>query len=153
MRLVDRVLLRQRIEEFQQKLPGLAVNTEKIRKATRGGPPIMPAEPVHGKWNHFLLPVRYRTSGQRALGRSFLLRRRIDTAPLYQNCARNARLFGYSGGCENAEHVAQTICTVPNHPWLKDDEITYIGESLRSSADLDFEGRMELEFKSERAGA
>jgi perosamine synthetase len=136
IRCVDRILLRRRIEEFHSKLATLAANTQKLRQAIGEGSVRVPAEPLDGKWNHFMVPVGYRNAKQRELGRAFLTRRRIDTAPLYQNCARNARKFGYLGGCPKAELVAQTTCTIPNHPWLSDEEIHYIGESVRTSADL-----------------
>lgn len=136
IRLVDRVLIRQRINEFRAKLSALAANAERLREAIGRGSLCTLAEPVHGKWNHFMFPVRYGTARQRDMGRKFLLRRRVDTSPLYQNCARNARRFGYAGGCNGAELVAKTICTVPNHPWLTREDIAYIGESLRRSAEL-----------------
>lgn len=137
MRSVDQALVRKRIEDFLMKLPVLAANTQKLREAIGECPLAMPQEPQLGKWNHFMVPVRYQTAKRRERGRAFLVRRRIDTAPLYQNCARNALHFGYSGDCPLAEHAAQTVCTVPNHPWLSEQEIAYIGESLRLSADLD----------------
>jgi dTDP-4-amino-4,6-dideoxygalactose transaminase len=136
IRSVDRVLLRQRISDFRAKLPALAVNTQKLREAISATTLAMPSEPLFGTWNHFMVPVRYQTAKQREVGRAFLKRKRIDSAPLYQNCARNARRFGYEGGCPNAEHAAQTVCTIPNHAWLSEDEIGYLGESLGLSSNL-----------------
>jgi perosamine synthetase len=134
LRSVDRALLRQRIGDFRQKLPALTANTAALGKAIAGTSLTMPAEPNYGAWNHFMVPVRYETPDAREAGRKFLLSRRIDTAPLYRNCERNARHFGYAGGCPAAEQAAKTLCTVPNHSWLTSDELSYVGESLRLSA-------------------
>jgi perosamine synthetase len=134
MRSVDQVLVGQRIDAFRNKLPALAGNTKRLQDAINGSSLETPAEPTWGTWNHFMLPVRYESAKRRDAGRRFLLSRQIDTAPLYQNCARNARFYGYQGECSNAELAAQTLCTVPNHSWLNTEEITYIGESLRLSS-------------------
>lgn len=136
IRSVDLYLVTRRIREFRAKMPTLAENTEKLRNEVRGAPLVMPPEPSFAKWNHFMAPVRYKSADARDTGRRFLVKRGIDTSPLYQNCARNARWFGYEGGCPQAELAARTVCTVPNHAWLSDAEIAYIGASLRLSSDL-----------------
>jgi perosamine synthetase len=133
IRRVDQILLDKRIREFQTKLPALALNTYKLRSAIQDSPLKIPQEPAYGEWNHFMVPVRYENEEQRELGRQLLTRRRVDTSPLYQNCVRNARRFGYQHGCRRAELASETVCTVPNHTWLSEDEISYIGESLRNS--------------------
>jgi perosamine synthetase len=133
IRKVDLVLVARRVEEFRSKLPRLAENTRKLRDSIENTEIFFPAEPTFGKWNHFLVPVRFATPERRDSARRFLTRRRIDTAPLYQNCARNALRFGYTGNCPQAERVARTVCTVPNHSWLSDLELAYIGHSLKQS--------------------
>lgn len=135
IRAVDRVLVARRVQEFGQKMPALSKNTQQLREALREAPLAFPAEPSYGKWNHFLVPVRFPSKMKRESGRRFLLRRRVDTSPLFQNCARNALRFGYAGDCPKAQFVADTICTVPNHAWLSGQEIAYVGESLRLSAE------------------
>jgi len=136
IRAVDRVLVERRVQEFQKKMPLLEDNARKLRAALVDSPLAFPSEPAFGKWNHFLVPVRFPTPAKRESGRRFLVQRRVDTAPLYQNCARNAARFGYAGDCPKAERVAKTVCTVPNHAWLTKDEITYIAEALRHSVDV-----------------
>jgi dTDP-4-amino-4,6-dideoxygalactose transaminase len=81
-----------------------------------------------------MLPVRYESAAQCDAGRQFLRHRRVDTSPLYRNCVRNARRYGYRGGCLQAELASQTVCTVPNHEWLSDEEVEHIGAALRMSA-------------------
>lgn len=135
IRIVDRVLIAQRVGGFRRKLPMLAENTQALRHALRGSEIALPDEPDFGKWNHFMVPARFSSAERRDSARRFLIRRRVDTAPLYQNCARNARRFGYSGDCPKAELVARTLFTVPNHASMTSREIAYIGESLRLSAE------------------
>jgi perosamine synthetase len=135
IRKVDRVLVARRVQEFRNKLPILSANTQKLCDALKGTEIFFPAEPSFGKWNHFLLPMRFSTPHLRDSARQFLTRRRVDTAPLYQNCARNALRFGYSGDCPQAERVARTVCTVPNHSWLSEQELSYIEKSLRLSVE------------------
>ena len=79
------------------------------------------------------------------------MHRRIATAPLNQNCAQNARYFSYSYGCPQAEHAAQTPCATPNYAWSADEEIAYIGESPRLSAEHDLTGVHAMNSESERA--
>ena len=134
IRLVDRNLIGKRVRDFKSSLPALARNSALIRDAVAETPLAVPEEPTHGIWNHFLFPVRFENSAQCDSGRKFLSRKRVDTAPLYRNCARNARRYGYRGGCPQAEFASQTVCTVPNHEWLSDDEVEHIGAALRLSA-------------------
>jgi dTDP-4-amino-4,6-dideoxygalactose transaminase len=136
IRKVDRVLVARRVQEFRAKLPVLAANTQNLCHALKGTEIFFPPEPSFGTWNHFLLPARFPTPQRRNSAREFLTLRHVDTAPLYQNCARNAVRFGYAGDCPQAEHVARTVCTVPNHSWLSEHELAYIANSLRLSAEL-----------------
>lgn len=136
IRSVDRPLVARRIREFRTKMPTLGENTQKLRNHLRRTALAVPSEPSYGKWNHFMLPVRYTSAQHRESGRRFLVKRGIDTSPLFQNCVRNARWFGYEGDCPQAELAARTVCTVPHHPWLSDRELAHIGESLRLSAEL-----------------
>ncbi|MGA8220482.1 MAG: DegT/DnrJ/EryC1/StrS family aminotransferase [Candidatus Acidiferrales bacterium] len=137
MRSVDEVLLASRIQEFQIKMPRLARNTQKLREIIGESPLTMPEEPSYGTWNHFMVPVRYKSGSRRESGRRFLMQRGVDTSPLFRNCVRNGRWVGYEGGCPNSEQAGQTLCTVPNHAGLSDEEISFIGESVRLSAELD----------------
>lgn len=135
IRLVDRNLIGNRIRTFKSSLPAIARNSVRIREAIVGTSLAVPEEPSYGTWNHFMLPVRYENGAQRDKGRQLLLRKRVDTSPLYSNCVRNARRYGYRGGCPQAELASQTVCTVPNHEWLSDHELEHIGAALRVSAE------------------
>jgi perosamine synthetase len=135
MRRVDRALLSNRIRAFQKGLPALARNTQEIRNRLNDVPLHVPAEPCYGTWNHFALPIRYLSADARDRARAFLITRSIDTAPMFQHCAENARWFGYEGGCLHAEAAAKTLCCVPNYSRLSDEDVSYIGSCLRLTAE------------------
>src|SRR5207302_3642990 len=73
IRRCDRVLLEGRFCELLKKLATLSANTHRLRAAIHGIPLELPEEPVHGKWNHFLVPVRYRDGEHRIAARQFLM--------------------------------------------------------------------------------
>jgi dTDP-4-amino-4,6-dideoxygalactose transaminase len=133
MRRVERALLEGRIQAFVARVHRLAENSRAIRNIVKGTPLAVPTEPPWGKWNYFTLPVRFPTPSQREAGRKFLRARGIDTHPLYLDCVLSARFFGYDSGCPQAEHIAATVCTVPNYAWLSDHVVDRIGRSLRES--------------------
>jgi perosamine synthetase len=135
IRRVDLPLVVPRIREFRAKMPALANNARHLREHIQGVALVTPPEPSGGNWNHFLFPVRYASPESRESGRGFLLSRGIDTSPLFENCVRNARWFGYEGGCPQAEWIAQTVSTVPHYASLSDEEILHVGRSLRRSAE------------------
>jgi dTDP-4-amino-4,6-dideoxygalactose transaminase len=137
MRLSDQILLENRLREFRGKLARLSRNTYQLRTATHGVALEIPKEPSHGQWNHYLLPVRYSDAIHRTLGRRFLKQLRVDTGPIFRNCVRDARRFGYTGGCPKAEEAVQTVCTVPHHPWLSDAQIKFMGGALRKSVEAE----------------
>jgi perosamine synthetase len=135
IRLVDRILIGERVSNFQSSQAVLARNTAGIRKSLLHTSLAIPEEPSYGTWNHFMLPVRYENSARCRSARTFLLKKRIDTSPLYRNCVHNARRYGYYGGCPQAECAAETACTVPNHAWLSEEELEHICIALRLSAE------------------
>jgi len=136
IRDVDQVLIGDRVSAFRASLPALERNTARIRESMSDLPITIPDEPSYGKWNHFMLPARYDSAAQYQAGRRLLLQKRVDTAPLYRNCVRNARKYGYEGGCPKAELAAKTVCTVPHNARLTDEEIEYIVSALRQSAQV-----------------
>lgn len=135
IRRVDRALLNNRIHSFKGSMAALGTNAEVIRNSVLGSGGSVPQDPDYGNWNHFVVPVRLSNGVPRESVRKFLLARGIDTWPPFQNCAQNAHLFGYRGGCPNAELAARTVFTVPHHASLSPKDISFVGESLRLSLD------------------
>lgn len=121
------------VQKFQEKLPALAQNTQRLRAAISGTRLEIPSEPSYGKWNHFWIPVRYPTARQCELGREFLRNRRLDVSLIWPYCVQIGRRFGYQGGCEQSEQASQTVCRMPHYAWLSESEMGYIGQSLRLS--------------------
>lgn len=137
MRSGDRALIDRRVRGFHASLPALAANCVAIGAAIADTALQTLEEPAHGSWNHFMVPVRFPSEARRESGRRLLRRHRVDTAPLYANCIRNAALYGYRGGCPNAELASRTVCTIPNHAWLSDEEIQHVCDALRLSSAAD----------------
>lgn len=133
MRRVDAALLEERLRAFLARMQRLAENTRRICNFVKNTPLAVPAEPWWGKWNHFILPVRFPGPHAREAGRRFLRARGIDTHKLYFDCALSAHFFGYRSGCPQAERIAATVCTVPNYAWLSRRAVDHIGRSLDES--------------------
>jgi dTDP-4-amino-4,6-dideoxygalactose transaminase len=135
IRTVDLALLRQRVGTFRAGLGIRASHTRILREALAGTRVSIPDEPEHGGWNHFLLPALFSSPERLNSAREFLREKRIDTAPLYRNCARDAQRFGYrQGQCPNAEQMARRVCTIPNHASLTARDVRYIAGALRAAA-------------------
>jgi dTDP-4-amino-4,6-dideoxygalactose transaminase len=94
----------------------------------------IPQEPVFGEWNHFLLPVRTATPASCTAAISRLRSRGVGAARVYQNCVLETAGAGYSGGCPEAERVAQTLFTLPSYHTLSPDDGTLILSSIASFA-------------------
>jgi perosamine synthetase len=137
MRRSDQILLDSRFHEFGEEIKVLSRNTHRLRTAVQSVTLDIPMEPSYGKWNHYLLPVRYRDVDSRNVGRRFLAHHRVDTGAPFRNCVRDARRFGYTGGCPKAEEAVQTVCTVPHHGRLSDSQIEFIGETLQRSIQVE----------------
>lgn len=133
LRRVDGCLIDSRLNAFAESLPLLERNARALRTALLETPLHIPEEPDHGAWNHFMLPVRFASAMRRDRGRVYLRKLGVDTAPLYRNCVQNASFYGYRGGCPNAEFAAQTVCTVPNHRWMTEEDLVHLCSALRSS--------------------
>jgi dTDP-4-amino-4,6-dideoxygalactose transaminase len=133
MRRVEGALIEGRLQAFVARVQRLAQNSRRIRNFVKDTPLAAPADPQWGKWNYFILPVRFPSPAEREAGRRFLRAQGIDTHRLYFDCVLSARFFGYDSGCPQAERIAATVCTVPNYAWLSDCAIDHIGQSLRES--------------------
>jgi len=133
----NQVLVDSAVREFEGKLSALAEHTQRLRNAVEGSSLEIPCEPSYGKWNHFWIPVRYPNATQCEFGRRFMRSRRVDVALIWPYCVRVGRRFGYQDGCRQAEEAAQTVCRVPHHAWLSENEVEYICECLRGSVGRD----------------
>jgi perosamine synthetase len=133
LRRVDGCLVEDRIAGFQSSTTALARNAERLRASVAGSSLHIPREPRYGTWNHFMIPLRFTSPTQRESGRALLRSKGVDTSPLYQNCVKNASVYGYRGGCPQAELASQTVCTVPNHAWLSDKDLDGICSTLQSN--------------------
>jgi dTDP-4-amino-4,6-dideoxygalactose transaminase len=57
----------------------------------------------------------------------------VDSSMIYSEVVKEARRFGYVGGCPVAESVADRLITLPNHASLSGPDIDHIAEVFLSS--------------------
>jgi dTDP-4-amino-4,6-dideoxygalactose transaminase len=133
LRRVDGCLVDERIAAFRSSNEALARNAERLRASVAGSSLHIPQEPRYGTWNHFMLPLRFASDAQRESGRALLRRKGVDTSPLYRNCVTNASVYGYRGGCPQAELASKTVCTLPVSKWLSDQDVEGMCFALQSN--------------------
>jgi dTDP-4-amino-4,6-dideoxygalactose transaminase len=90
----------------------------------------VPAEPLEGKWNHFMLPIRTPTSEACTDAICSLRRHGVDAARIYPNCVFETSPAGYSGGCLKAECLADRVLALPCHNRLSPAEQNRILRAL-----------------------
>ena len=54
----------------------------------------------------------------------------VDTSRIYSEVVKEARRFGYLGGCPVAESVADRLITLPNHAALTGQDIDNVARSF-----------------------
>jgi dTDP-4-amino-4,6-dideoxygalactose transaminase len=90
----------------------------------------IPQEPLFGEWNHFLLPVRTPTPASCTAAISRLRSQGVGAARVHQNCALETAGAGYSGGCPQAELLAQCVLLLPSYARLSSADRQRILRSL-----------------------
>ena len=79
---------------------------------------VLPRERPGAKYNYHLFPVLLRDRQERAALMAAMWTRFVDTSKIYSEVVKEARRFGYLGGCPVAESVADRLITLPNHAAL-----------------------------------
>jgi dTDP-4-amino-4,6-dideoxygalactose transaminase len=102
---------------------------------------VVPRERPGAQYNYHLFPVLLRDGEERAAVRSAMWDRFVDTSMIYSETVKEARRFGYSGGCPAAESVALRLITLPNHAALTAGEIDTVAEVFLSSLEESREGQ------------
>jgi dTDP-4-amino-4,6-dideoxygalactose transaminase len=132
MRRVDRSVLTARVRT--SSLHDEGVFWAEVRKNLPAGWRV-PPEPCYGEWNHFILPIRAPDSGNCAQGISRLRDAGVAAGRLYRACASTAKLFGYAGGCAEAERLAESVLVLPSHAALSRRDRRQILRCLRQLGD------------------
>ena len=84
---------------------------------------VLPWERPGAKYNYHLFPVLLRDRDERAALMAAMWARYVDTSRIYSEVVKEARRFGYVGGCPVAESAADRLITLPNHAALTGHDI------------------------------
>jgi dTDP-4-amino-4,6-dideoxygalactose transaminase len=94
---------------------------------------VFPQERPGARYNYHLFPVLLRNREERGAVMAAMWARFVDTSMIYSHVAREARRFGYEGGCPVAESVADRLITLPNYAGLTGPDIETVAHSFLSS--------------------
>ena len=86
----------------------------------------IPAEPQHGDWNHWLLPVRPPSEEATARSIAQLRSRGVSAGLIYDDSPEAARPYDYSGDCPEAERLSRSVFLLPAHSRLTASERQHI---------------------------
>jgi perosamine synthetase len=86
----------------------------------------IPAEPQHGDWNHWLLPVRPYSEEASVRSIAQLRSRGVSAGLIYDDSPEAAYPYGYSGDCPQAERLARSVFLLPAHSRLTASERDHI---------------------------
>jgi dTDP-4-amino-4,6-dideoxygalactose transaminase len=93
----------------------------------------VPYERPGARYNYHLFPVLLRNGEERAAMMAALWMKFVDTSKIYSGVIKEAKRFGYQGGCPVAESVADRLITLPNYAGLSGRDIDAVAEALLSS--------------------
>ncbi len=94
---------------------------------------VLPQERPGARYNRHLFPVLLRDRDERTAVMSTMWAKFVDTSMIYSEVVKEARRFGYEGGCPVAESVADRLITLPNHASLSGQDIDHIAQVFLSS--------------------
>jgi len=94
---------------------------------------VFPQERPGAQYNYHLFPVLLRNREERAAVMAAMWARFVDTSMIYSEVVKEARRFGYRGGCPVAESVADRLITLPNHADLTGQDIDTVAHVFLSS--------------------
>jgi perosamine synthetase len=89
---------------------------------------VFPYERPGAQYNYHLFPVLLRDREERAAVTAAMWARFVDTSQIYSGVVKEARRFGYLGGCPIAESVTDRLITLPNHATLTGQDIDNVAE-------------------------
>ena len=94
---------------------------------------VIPHERPGTRYNYHLFPVLLRNSDERTAMMAAMWARFVDTSRIYSEGIKEARRFGYAGGCPVAESVADRLITLPNYAGLSGRDIDTVADAFLSS--------------------
>lgn len=84
---------------------------------------VLPHERPGTRYNYHLFPVLLRNREERSAVMDAMWARFVDTSKIYSEVVKEARRFGYTGGCPVAESIADRLITLPNYASLSSQDI------------------------------
>jgi len=94
---------------------------------------VFPYERPGAQYNYHLFPVLLRDRLERAAVMTDMWSAFVDTSMIYSHAIKEARRFGYTGGCPMAESIADRLITLPNYAGLSQRDIDAVAHVFRSS--------------------
>jgi perosamine synthetase len=94
---------------------------------------VIPHERPGTRYNYHLFPVLLRNRDERTAMMAAMWAKFVDTSKIYSEGIKEARRFGYSGGCPVAESVADRLITLPNYAGLSGGDIDTVANAFLSS--------------------
>jgi dTDP-4-amino-4,6-dideoxygalactose transaminase len=94
---------------------------------------VIPHERPGTRYNYHLFPVLLRNHEERsAMMNAMWASRFVDTSKIYSEGVKEAKRFGYLGGCPVAESVADRLITLPNYAGLSGSDIDAVAHAFLS---------------------
>jgi len=94
---------------------------------------VFPEQRRGTQYNYHLFPVLLRNREERTAVMAAMWARFVDTSMIYSEVVKEARRFGYRGGCPVAEWVADCLITLPNYAALTGEDIDNVADIFLSS--------------------
>ncbi len=94
---------------------------------------VIPYERPGARYNYHLFPVLLRNREERTAMMASMWSRFVDTSRIYSDVVKEAKVFGYRGGCPVAESVADRLITLPNYAGLSSRDIDTVAHAFLSS--------------------
>jgi dTDP-4-amino-4,6-dideoxygalactose transaminase len=117
MRLSDSPGIATRLRARHMEENGCSEFWNRVRSGAPGQWHI-PDEPLFGRWNHFMLPVRACSSEICSDTIARLRKKGIDATRIYPNRKSELHCVGYTGDCPEAERLSSCTFMLPYHRGL-----------------------------------
>jgi perosamine synthetase len=93
---------------------------------------VIPRERPGTRYNYHLFPVLLRNPEERDSMMTAMWAKFVDTSRIYSEGVKEAKQFGYLGGCPVAESVAGRLITLPNYAGLTSRDIDAVAHAFLS---------------------
>lgn len=121
-----------KMDNFREKVKLQRKNSQILIEKLQNALIILPYEKKDTWCNYYLFSILFKNKKNRDAAYEYLRKRGVDTAKLFHKTPLIAKeIYGYTGGCFNAERCADTLLTIPNHHTLTQNELLKVAESVK----------------------